>query len=73
MQKDDVIYRQAAIDALKDWYDGMIISSFRGVEKVIKALPSAEHTPCEFCKHNSIFDDKACLMCSAERRTDEAD
>ena len=40
--KTDTISRQAAIDALKDWYDGMIISSFRGIEKVIKALPSAQ-------------------------------
>ena len=40
---DSLISRQAVIDALKDWYDGMIIiSSFRGVEKVIKALPSAQ-------------------------------
>lgn len=38
----DPIERQQTIDALKDWYNGMIISSFRGVEKVIKALPSAE-------------------------------
>ena len=38
----DLISRQAAIDAMKDWYDGMIISSFRDVEKVIKALPSAQ-------------------------------
>ena len=38
----DTISRRAAIDALKNWYDGMIISSFRGVEKVIKALPSAQ-------------------------------
>lgn len=41
----DLIERQAVIDALKDWYDGMIISSFRGVEKVIKALPSAQPEP----------------------------
>ena len=40
--EEDCISRQAAIDALKDWYDGMIISSFRGIEKVIKALPSAQ-------------------------------
>lgn len=31
---------------------------------------SAQPAPCEFCKHNNIADDKACLMCSAERRTD---
>ena len=34
-------------------------------------MPSAQPSPCEFCKHNDIADDKACLMCSAERRTDE--
>ena len=38
----DLIERQAVIDALRDWYDGMIISSFRGIEKVIKALPSVQ-------------------------------
>ena len=50
---DDSISRQAAIDALKDWYDGMIISSFRGVEKVIKALPSAqsEIVRCKDCEN----------------------
>ena len=41
----DLIERQKAIEALKDWYDGMIISSFRGIEKVIKALPSAQPEP----------------------------
>lgn len=30
--------------------------------------PSVQLAPCEFCKHNNIADDKACLMCSAERR-----
>lgn len=35
-------------------------------------LPSAQPAPCEFCKHNNIADDKACLMCSAERRTDDS-
>ena len=49
----DLIERQKAIEALKDWYDGMIISSFRGIEKVIKALPSAELEiiHCRDCKH----------------------
>lgn len=41
------------------------------VFEVIKRLPSAKPAPCEFCKHNNIADDRACLMCSAERRTDE--
>ena len=49
----DCISRQAAIDALKDWYDGMFISSFRGIEKVIDALPSAqpEIIRCKDCKN----------------------
>ena len=62
----DVIERQAVIDALKDWYDGMIISSFRGVEKVIKALPSAqpEIIRCKDCKHyewDKLNDAYCCL------------
>ena len=39
---NDVVYRQAAIDAAKDWYDGLICGSFRGLEKRLKALPSAQ-------------------------------
>lgn len=39
---DDLISRQAAIDAAKDWYDGLICGSFRGLEKRLKALPSAQ-------------------------------
>lgn len=38
----DTISRQQAIEALKDWYDGMIISSFRGIAKVIDALPPVQ-------------------------------
>ena len=37
---------------------------------ISEQLPSVQPTPCEFCKHNNIADDKACLMCSAERRTE---
>ena len=40
--KDDLISRQAAIDAAKDWYDGLICGSFRGLEKRLKSLPSAQ-------------------------------
>ena len=39
---DDLISRQAAIDAAKDWYDGLICGSFRGLEKRLKSLPSAQ-------------------------------
>ena len=71
----DLIERQAAIDALRDWYDGMIISSFRGIEKVIKALPSAQPEDCDTCKHGYFGDDQ-CERCRVrypshyERRTD---
>ena len=71
MQKDDVIYRQAAIDAVHEAgiteYDETL-----AIEE-IERVPSAQPAPCEFCRHNNIADDKACLMCSAERRTDEVD
>jgi len=39
-------------------------------EPLYENCPSAQPTPCEFCKHNNIADDKACLMCSAERRSE---
>ena len=41
----DLISRQAAIDTAKDWYDGLICGSFRGLEKRLKALPSAQPEP----------------------------
>lgn len=42
---DDMIYRQAAIDVAKDWYDGLICGSFKGLEKRLKSLPSAQPEP----------------------------
>jgi hypothetical protein len=41
---DDLISRQAAIDAAKDWYDGLICGSFKGLKKRLEALPSAQPT-----------------------------
>ena len=38
----DLISRQAAIDAAKDWYDGLICGSFKGLKKRLEALPSAQ-------------------------------
>lgn len=38
----DCISRRAAIDVAKDWYDGLICGSFKGLEKRLKALPSAQ-------------------------------
>ena len=78
MQKDDVIYRQAAIDAC------IRVRELRAYDEIeeIKALPSAqpEIIYCKDCKwknrHNCtravevpIDDDKYCAW--AERRTDE--
>ena len=39
---DDTISRQAAIDAARDWYEGLICYSFKGLEKRLRALPSAQ-------------------------------
>ena len=39
---DDFISRQAAIDAARDWYEGLICGSFKGLEKRLRALPSAQ-------------------------------
>ena len=63
----DLISRQAAIDEIRKCR--FVVDA---IEKIID-LPSAQPAPCEFCKHNNIADDKVCLMCSAERRTDEDD
>lgn len=37
----DLIDRQAAIDAARDWFKGLICGSFKGLEKRLRALPSA--------------------------------
>lgn len=39
---EDCISRQAAIDAARDWYEGLICGSFKGLEKRLRALPSAQ-------------------------------
>ena len=48
----DTISRQAAIDAVKDWYDGLICGSFKGLKKRLEALPSAqpEIIRCKDCR-----------------------
>lgn len=38
----EMIYRDDAIDAAKDWYNGLICGSFRGLEKRLKSLPPAQ-------------------------------
>ena len=58
--------------SLKDEYAVKVEkASLCAYKEILEDLPSAQPTPCEFCKHNNIADDKACLMCSAERRTDD--
>lgn len=70
----DLISRQAAIDALKDWYDGAIVATFGNVKKVINTLPSVqlevlEHgegeliTDCTGCIHQHEWHDD-CEHCS---------
>lgn len=81
LDETDLISRQAAIDILKSMAVPRYLDSEcediyerdRTLDKAIDAmrsLPSAQPAPCEFCKHNNMADDKACLMCSAERRTE---
>ena len=38
---NDAISRQAAIDVARDWYEGLICGSFKGLEKRLRALPSS--------------------------------
>ena len=54
----DLISRQAAIDAARDWYEGLICGSFKGLEKRLRALPSAEPQiiRCKDCKHWIPYD-----------------
>ena len=60
---------QKALDYVTEHGEEVTIKGRR--EAMVEELLSAQPTPCEFCKHNDIADDMACLMCSAERRTDE--
>jgi len=43
----DLISRQAAIDAAKDWYEGLICGSVNGLIKRLNALPPAQPEPKE--------------------------
>ena len=60
--------------SLKDEYAVKVErASLCAYKEILEDLPSAQPAPCEFCRHNNIADDKVCLMCPAERRTDEGD
>lgn len=43
----DTISRQAAIDAAKDWYEGLICGSINGLIKRFNALPTVQPEPKE--------------------------
>ena len=58
----DLISRQAAIDAARDWYEGLLCGSFKGLEKRLRTLPSAEPDiiRCRNCKFAS-GDSRICM------------
>ena len=43
----DLIYRGQAIDAAKDWYEGLICGSINGLIKRLNALPTVQPEPQE--------------------------
>ena len=79
----DCISREQAIDAARDWYEGLICGSFKGLEKRLRSLPPAQLDiiRCRNCKFAS-GDSRICMkfghspigeldFCAwAERRTD---
>ncbi len=65
---NDPISRQAAIDAAKDWYDGLICGSFKGLEKRLKSLPSIQPEPTleqikEYCHKRCLSIVDNALLC----------
>lgn len=65
----DLIDRQAAIDSIMEEPSEARYPVFYA-EK-IRQLPSEQLSPCAFCKYNDTSAEVVCLMCPAERRTDE--
>ena len=70
----DLISRQAAIEAARDWYEGLICGSFKGLEKRLRALPSTqpEVIRCTECKHYREYDSEyvenaVVVQCMADR------
>ena len=60
----DAISRQAAIDAAKDWYEGLICGSINGLIKRLNALPTVHPEPqeghwingkCDLCGEHAPF------------------
>ncbi len=72
----DCISRQDAIDAARNWYEGLICGSFKGLEKQLQALPPAQPDiiRCKDCKHNPNEEWCGCPMShlSETQRPDDA-
>lgn len=51
----DLIDRQAAIEAARDWYEGLICGSFKGLEKRLRALPPAQPKRGKWISADAIF------------------
>ena len=66
---DDLISRQAAIDAIVAWTveDRPDIEMPTDLVGRINALPSTQLTPCDVCRHNSPSAMGGCI-CPAEGR-----
>ena len=61
----ELISRQQAIDAARDWYEGLICGSFKGLEKRLRALPSAQPEiihceKCQFSEYDALYGDRYC-------------
>lgn len=52
---DQWITKQAAIDAARDWYEGLICGSFKGLQKRLQALPSVQPETCAYWDRESNF------------------
>ena len=81
MNDRKIIYLDDAIDAAKDWYEGLICGSFRGLEKRLKSLPSAQperktgkwivHYECPKCGEITKDFTEYCPFCDADMRGEQ--
>ena len=83
MSDRKIIYLDDAIDAAKDWYEGLICGSFRGLEKRLKSLPSAQpqrkmgkwivYYECPKCGEITKDFTEYCPFCDADMRGEQDD
>ena len=69
----DLISRQQAIDAARDWYEGLICGSFKGLEKRLRALPSAqpERIRGRWIEKPHVHGVAYCSLCDYELHTND--